>query len=138
MMETKHWVYIAVAILLAIGILWLAKMLPGLGIGLGGGKGDGAGTGNGKSAEDKPGVVQPMFPAGSKGTAIVGRDSIELKVGDAPAHKVSLEEIEKWAAEGREIEIKRKKDVPDETVRRLQKLETDSKGKVYIGKGFVD
>jgi hypothetical protein len=137
-METRHWVYIGVAILIAIGILWLANMLPGLGLGLGGDKGAGEGNGAGKSLDDKPAISQPAFPPGSKGTVIVARDGAELKVGDGPSQKVSLEEIEKWASEGREMEIKRKKDVPDEIVQRLKKLEAESKGKVYVAKGFVE
>jgi len=135
-METKHWVYLGVAILIAVGILWLARMLPGLGIGLGGGKGEGAGEG--KSQGYKPASVQPVFPAGTKATVVVGRNSMELKVGDAAPHQVTLEQIEKWAADGREMEIKRKKDVPDEIVQRLNKLVEDSKGKVFIAKAFVE
>jgi hypothetical protein len=108
-----------------------------LGLGLGGGKGGGAGPAADNSLADKPPAAL-VFPAGAKGIVVIGKDRAELSVGDAKGYPVTLEQIEKWAAEGREIEVRRKKDVSDETVQRLKKLETDTHGKVYVSKQFVD
>jgi hypothetical protein len=139
-MESKHVVTAGIVVLILIGLLWLMSLLPGLGFGLGGGKGGGAGNGNGagESESKKAATVQSLLPPpGTKGVVILSKEGAELQ-GDGASVKVTAEKLEELAnKDGREFEVKRKKDVPDALVRRFKQAEIATHGKVQISKEFL-
>ncbi len=138
-MEIKHLIWIGIIVLIIIGIIWLASLLPGLGLGFGKGKGDGQG-GSGPGQGNQP--TQPTAPPpGSKSTVILTTAGPELHTGGS-VQKVSLEQLKQWTKEGREFEVKMKKDVTIEVVEAFRTAQTETNGRIRVLSrqegGFVD
>jgi hypothetical protein len=145
-METRHLVTIGVVVLIIIGLIWLSTLLPGTGF-FGGNGGNGTGP-TGPTAATGPTLpTQVLPPVGERAIVVVGRTWAEIRY-EGRTEKVAfagpetdaaawVDQLEKWAKEGRKFDVKRTKDVPDWLVRRLRQAQDKTAGNIFVTEEFV-
>ncbi len=125
-MEPKHIAIGGVLILILLGLLWLAKLLPGLGFGLGGGKGEGGGPGEGSAAEVQKATPPPV---GAEEEVLVSQDKATLKSTKAA---VTPQQIADWAKADRKFIIRDLGDAQVKIMQAFRDAAKQSEGRIIV------
>ncbi len=124
-MEPKHLVIGGVLIVILVGLLWLAKLLPGFGFGLGGGKGEGGGPGEGSAAD----VQKATPPPGTEEEVVVSGERAVLK---STKVAVTPQQLADWAKTGRKFVIHREDDAQVKIMEALREVAKVSDGRIVV------